>query len=152
MLRGVAIGQLLDEWPGQLVGAAGFAAVILLWAGWWAQRDDWMGHGLLVTVGVWASVWAIVLLDTEWSNVSGWLAFAWALASAGRGFWRSATRGRGERHLDRPCGSASVRPSALYLSKRLIDYVLPAGPPLPWLDKFTTPTTQHTRRNTNEYS
>jgi hypothetical protein len=42
-----------------------------------------MAHGLLVTVGVWASVWAIVLLDTEWNNVSGWLAFAWMLASGG---------------------------------------------------------------------
>lgn len=83
ILAGVAIGQLLDVWPGQLVGAGGFAAVLLLWAGWWAQRDDWMAAGLLVTVGVWSSLWAIVLLDTTWSNVSGWLAFAWALASGG---------------------------------------------------------------------
>jgi ABC-type Mn2+/Zn2+ transport system permease subunit len=83
VLAGVAIGQLLDTWPGQLVGAAGFGAVILLWAGWWAQRDEWMAHGLLVTVGVWSAVWAIVLLDTEWSNVSGWLAFGWVLASSG---------------------------------------------------------------------
>jgi hypothetical protein len=40
-----AIGQLLDEFPGQLVGVAGFAAVMLLWVGWWCQRDDWMAHG-----------------------------------------------------------------------------------------------------------
>ena len=83
ILAGVAVGQLLDTFHGQSVGAAGFAAVLLLWAGWWGQRDDWMAHGLLLTVGVWSSVWAIVLLDTEWSNVSGWLAFAWALASGG---------------------------------------------------------------------
>lgn len=83
VLAGAAIGQLLDAWPGQLVGVAGWAAVALLWAGWWGQRDSWMQHGLLLTVGVWASVWAIVLLDTTWNNVSGWLAFAWSLASAG---------------------------------------------------------------------
>jgi hypothetical protein len=42
-----------------------------------------MAHVLFITVGVWAGVWAIVLLDTEWSNVSAWLAFAWVLASSG---------------------------------------------------------------------
>ena len=30
ILAGVAIGQLLNEFPGQLVGVAGFAAVMLL--------------------------------------------------------------------------------------------------------------------------
>ena len=83
ILSGQAIGQLLDTFPGQTVGVVGFAAVMLLWAGWWAQRDDWMGHGLLLTVGVWAAVWAIIMLDTEWSNISGWLAFAWVIASGG---------------------------------------------------------------------
>jgi hypothetical protein len=42
ILSGVAIGQLLNEFPGQLIGVAGFAAVMLLWVGWWYQRDDWM--------------------------------------------------------------------------------------------------------------
>lgn len=83
ILAGVAVGQLLDTFPGQLVGVTALAAVILLWAGWWGQRSTWMTHGLLVTVGVWSSVWAIVMLDTGWSNVSGWLGSAWALASAG---------------------------------------------------------------------
>ena len=83
IITGHAIGHLLNEFPGQLVGVAGFAAVMLLWVGWWCQRDDWMAHGLLVTVGVWSAVWVIVLLDTSWNNVSGWLGFAWALASGG---------------------------------------------------------------------
>ena len=83
ILAGVAIGQLLNEFPGQLIGVGGFAAVMLLWIGWWGQRDDLMTHGLLLTVGVWTGVWAIVILDTQWSNVSGWLALAWAIASGG---------------------------------------------------------------------
>lgn len=83
ILAGAAIGHLLKEFPGQLIGVAGFAAVMLLWVGWWGQRDDWMTHGLLVTVGVWAGVWAVILYDTEWNNVSGWLAFAWSVASGG---------------------------------------------------------------------
>ena len=35
IITGQAIGQLLNEFPGQLVGVAGFAAVMLLWVGWW---------------------------------------------------------------------------------------------------------------------
>ena len=38
IIAGHAIGQLLNEFPGQLVGVAGFAAVMLLWVGWWCQR------------------------------------------------------------------------------------------------------------------
>ena len=83
IITGQAIGQLLNEFPGQLVGVAGFAAVMLLWVGWWCQRDDWMAHGLFITVGVWTGVWAVVIYDTEWNNVSGWLAFAWSVASGG---------------------------------------------------------------------
>lgn len=78
-----AIGHLLDTFPGQLIGVAGFASVLLLWAGWWGQREDWMTHGLFVTVGVWSSVWAIVMYDTSVTNVSGWMAFAWSMASGG---------------------------------------------------------------------
>jgi hypothetical protein len=83
ILAGGALGQLLDVWPGQLVGVAGFAAVMLLWVGWWCQREDLMSHGLLITVGVWAAVWAIVLLDTEWNNVSAWIAFGLVISSGG---------------------------------------------------------------------
>lgn len=94
ILAGAAIGQLLDTFPGQLVGVAGFAAVMLLWVGWWCQREDLMTHGLLITVGVWSSVWAIVLLDTEWNNVSGWISFAWVLASGGAWWLEVADKGR----------------------------------------------------------
>jgi hypothetical protein len=30
-----------------------------------------------------AGVWAVILYDTEWTSVSGWLAFAWSVASGG---------------------------------------------------------------------
>lgn len=83
IVAGVAVGQLLNTFPGQLIGLAGFAAVMLLWAGWWGQRNDLMAHGLLITVGVWSAVWAVILYDTTWNNVSGWLAFGWSLASGG---------------------------------------------------------------------
>ena len=83
ILVGVAIGQLLNQFPGQLIGVGGFAAVFLLWAGWWLQRDDLLTHGLLLTVGVWSGVWAVIIADTEWLNISGWLAWCWAGASAG---------------------------------------------------------------------
>ena len=83
ILAGVAVGQLLDVWPGQIVGVAGWAAVGLLWAGWWGQRDDLMQHGLLTTVFVWASVWGILIWDTGLGSVSAWLALAWAMASGG---------------------------------------------------------------------
>lgn len=83
IIAGVAVGQLLNEFPGQLIGVAGMFAVGYLWAGWWAQREDWMTHGLLITVGVWTGVWAVIIADTEWNNVFGWLALAWSIASAG---------------------------------------------------------------------
>jgi len=51
IITGQAIGQLLNEFPGQLVGVAGFAAVMLLWVGWWCQRDDWMAHACLSPSG-----------------------------------------------------------------------------------------------------
>ena len=83
ILNHVAVGQLLKGPLGHMIGAAGFADVLLLLAGWWFQREDWMAKGLFITIGVWASVWAIVMYDTALTNVSGWLAFAWSLASGG---------------------------------------------------------------------
>lgn len=81
VIAGVAVGALLDDWPGHIVGVVGWAAVVMLWAAWWSQSDRWMQRGLLATVFVWASVWAILLVDGAY--VSAWLSFAWAIASAG---------------------------------------------------------------------
>jgi len=51
-----AVGQLLDEAPGHMVGTVAALAVALLWAGWWMRSDRLMRAGLIWTTGVWAAV------------------------------------------------------------------------------------------------
>ena len=82
MVTESAVGQLLDEAPGHLVGTAAAAAVALLWAGWWARSDRLMRAGLIWTTGVWAAVGTVLALDIG-SQPSMWLAWCWAIASGG---------------------------------------------------------------------
>lgn len=78
-----AVGQLLDGLPGTIIAAYGVIAVLALWAGLWARRDDWMRTGLLASAGYWAAVGTVIMLEPGVSLVSGWLAWCWVVASGG---------------------------------------------------------------------
>ncbi len=82
MVTEAAVGQLLDQAPGHMVGTAAALAVALLWAGWWMRSDRLMRAGLIWTTGVWATVGTVLALDIG-SQPSMWLAWCWAVASGG---------------------------------------------------------------------
>lgn len=82
MVTDSAVGQLLDEAPGHVVGTAAALSVGLLVAGWWARSDKLMRAGLIQTTGVWASVGTVLALDIG-AQPSMWLAWCWAVASGG---------------------------------------------------------------------
>jgi len=82
MVTEAAVGQLLDQAPGHMVGTTAALAVALLWAGWWMRSDRLMRAGLIWTTGVWATVGTVLALDIG-SQPSMWLAWCWAVASGG---------------------------------------------------------------------
>lgn len=78
----VAVGDLLDGPPGDIIGAAAIATVAALWWGWWARSDRWMIRGLLWSTGVWTGV-GVVLSAEGGAWVSALLAWCWVIASGG---------------------------------------------------------------------
>lgn len=82
VLADQAVGRLLDDRPGTIVGLMAIATVVMLWWGWWTRSDRWMARGLLWSSGVWAGV-ATVLTVEGGAWVSACLAACWCLASGG---------------------------------------------------------------------
>lgn len=82
ILTDQAVGALLDDWPGEVLGVIAIGVVGMLWGGWWARSDVWMTRGLLWSSGVWAGVGTVLSVEGG-SWVSASLAWCWAVASAG---------------------------------------------------------------------
>ena len=91
-----AVGELLDGLPGAVIAAAGTVAVLLLWLGFWARRDAWMRHGLLLSAGYWAAVGSVVITEPGVGLTSGWLAWCWMVASGGAWLLEKTDRRRRE--------------------------------------------------------
>jgi len=78
----IAVGELLDDWPGHIISIMAIIAVVMLWGGWWGRSDTWMTRGLLWSAGVWAGVGTVLTIETgAW--VSAALAWCWCVASGG---------------------------------------------------------------------
>lgn len=94
VLEDAAIGKLLDEWPGTIIGIMAIASVLLLWWGWWRKSEKTLALGLLWSAGVWSGVGAVLMLEGgAW--VSAILAWCWVIGSGGA--WlieRDELRGR----------------------------------------------------------
>ena len=76
-----AVGRLLDQWPGHIIGALSAITVLLLLIGWFTQSNNLMNKGLLLSTGVWSAAGFVLLYEHQLT--SGLLALCWAIASAG---------------------------------------------------------------------
>ena len=83
VIRGVAVGQLLNGLPGLVIATTGGVSALLLWIGWWAESEQFMRWGLFWTTGVWSAATVIMWLDVGFSSVSAMLAACWVIASGG---------------------------------------------------------------------
>ena len=79
---GVALDRTL---AGQIDGAIGMVAVLMLLAGFWFKRDRWMMFGLLLTSGVWFARAVFIALD-QGPSQSVFLSLGWVIASVGAFF------------------------------------------------------------------
>lgn len=86
LLAGIALGMIvgttLDDGIGRILAVPGAAVVVLLLAGFWANRPRLMSWGLLIATGVWSTVAAVALSETWSTSISGWLAVGWAGVNA----------------------------------------------------------------------
>lgn len=78
----VAVGVLLDRWPGHIIGVMAAATVVMLWGGWWGRSEAWLRRGLFWSAGVWAGVAMVLTIDGA-APVSAALAWCWMIASGG---------------------------------------------------------------------
>lgn len=82
MITESGVGRTLEGPWGKAIGVAALVSTLFLWFGWWGQWRFAMDQGLLLATAVWGAVAAITLMEGgAW--VSGWLAFAWMIASGG---------------------------------------------------------------------
>lgn len=81
--RNVAIGDLLDDAPGDLLGSAAWISFVIMTAGWWTCDRRLLRGGILIAASVWAGVSTVLILDIGWLAVSTLLSFCWLIAAGG---------------------------------------------------------------------
>jgi hypothetical protein len=83
LLAGVTtLSRLLDGPSGLVIAAAAWFTVGLLTGGWWASNRRALHAGLLFAAWTWACLGTIVIADTDWWSLLGWMSVCWALLAA----------------------------------------------------------------------
>lgn len=95
LLTATVTGSTLKGPLGVAFGLIALLSVILLWAGWWGERDKWMTEGLLISTCVWFGVAGVLVKDQGWNSSSAFLAACWAIA-AGERYLLAVRRDRAE--------------------------------------------------------
>jgi hypothetical protein len=87
LLTGTVTGQTLNGPVGVAFGAIALLSSLLLWAGWWGNRDQWMCEGLLLSCAVWAGVSGVLFYDQGAGSNSAFLAACFSVLAGERWLW-----------------------------------------------------------------